>query len=473
MRLSRTLLGLALAAALVSGSALAVKHMLPDDARFLPRLGASTSNFDGIWRSRGYGWIWSIEDGRVKVYDESGDFCMKSPRRAFHVDRTDTQLDPDGAVFRLLDEDDQYRYIFDRIESVPASCLSTPLSDPVSAFNAAVKTLDAHYAFFGHRNIDWDQAVEMARARVTSKTTDLALFRTISRLLSGFRDSHVSIEGTVGDDEVEYEPSAQAPPRRTAVSEPSRTPDAAGDRPGYWNPAAAEELLGETADTALDGEMTYGLIDGDIGYLSIRSMSGYSHRDADRATEKALELFRDAKAVIVDVSLNDGGYDMSAKRIAGHFAKRRTLAYSKYAGDSKVAVEPQSNYLEPRGDNYFAGPVYLLTSETTVSAAEIFVMAMRALPNVTQIGETTDGSLSDILSKPLPNGWSLSLSNEVYLDSNGAAWEGKGIPPKITFDVRQKSRASDRDIAAARQLIDNIRSLASEIRPTDGAQRRS
>ena len=473
MRLLRTLLGFVIAVALVSGSALAVKHMLADDAPSLPRLGASTGNFDGVWRSRGYGWIWSIENGGVTVYDESGDFCMKNPRRAFHVDRADTQLDPDGAVFRLFDEDDQYRYIFDRIEAVPGPCLMTPLSDSLSVFNAAVKTLDAHYAFFGHRNVDWVQAVESAGARVTKETTDLALFRTISRLLSGFRDSHVSLEGTVGDDEVEYEPSAQGQPRRIAVSEPSRTLDAAGDGPGYWNPGVMEELLGETASTALDDEMTYGLIDGDIGYLSIRSMSGYSHREADRATEKALELFRDTKAIIVDVSLNDGGYDMSAKRIAGHFAKQRTLAYSKYAGDSKVAVEPQPNYLEPLGDNYFAGPVYLLTSETTVSAAEVFVMAMRALPNVTQIGETTDGSLSDILSKPLPNGWSLSLSNEVYLDSNGAAWEGKGIPPKIPFDVRQRSSASDRDIAAARQLIDNIRSIASEIRPTDGVQSRS
>jgi len=455
---------------LVTGSALAVSQILSEGPKILPRFGESTGNFDGVWRSRGYGWIWSIKNGRVKAYEESGDFCMNSPRRNFDVDRADTQLDPDGSVFRLLDEDDQYLYIFDRIESIPAPCLATSSSDPISVLDAAVKTLDAHYAFFGQRNIDWAKAVEAAEARVTSTTTDLDLFRAISRVLSNFRDSHVSLEGTVEDEEIEFEPAAQAAPRRKAVSEASATPSTAADWPSYWNPAVIEELLGDTAETALDGEMTYGLIDGDIGYLSIRSMSGYSHREADRATEKALELFRDAKAVIVDVSRNDGGYDMSAKRIAGHFARERTLAYSKYAGDSSVAVEPQPNYLEPRGDNYFAGPVYLLTSETTVSAAEIFVMAMRALPNVTQIGETTDGSLSDILSKPLPNGWLLNLSNEVYLDSNGAAWEGKGIPPKITFDVRQNARASNQDIAAARQLIDSIRSLGSDLQPAGGTQ---
>jgi len=469
MRLSRTLLGLALVTALVSGSALAVSQLLSEGPKILPRSGQSTANFDGVWRSRGYGWVWSIEDGRVKAYEESGDFCMKSRRRTFDVDRSDTQLDPDGTVFRLLDEDDQYRYIFDRIESVPAPCLATSASDPISVLDAAVKTLDAHYAFFGHRDIDWSKGVETARGRVTSTTTDLDLFKAISRMLSSFRDSHVSLEGTVEDEEIEFEPAAQAAPRAT-IAEASSAPAATADWPGYWNPSVIEELLGDTAETALDDEMTYGLIDGDIGYLSIRSMSGYSHREADRATERALKLFRGAKAVIVDVSRNDGGYDMSAKRIAGHFTRERTLAYSKYAGDSRVAVEPQPNYLEPRGDNYFAGPVYLLTSETTVSAAEIFVMAMRALPNVTQIGETTDGSLSDILSKPLPNGWSLNLSNEVYLDSNGAAWEGKGIPPKITFDVRQNARASSRDIAPARQLIDSIRSLGSELRPAGQAQ---
>ena len=34
---------------------------------------------------------------------------------------------------------------------------------------------------------------------------------------------------------------------------------------------------------------------------------------------------------------------------------------------------------------------------------------MRALPNVVQVGGTTRGAFSDMIEKPLPNGWSLNL----------------------------------------------------------------
>jgi carboxyl-terminal processing protease len=76
-----------------------------------------------------------------------------------------------------------------------------------------------------------------------------------------------------------------------------------------------------------------------------------------------------------------------------------------------------------------------MTSNVTVSAAEILTLAMRALPNVTHVGETTRGSLSDMLAKRLPNGWSVTLSNEVYLDAHGKGWEGAGIAPSLAIPV--------------------------------------
>lgn len=467
MRFSRLLAGLAIATLVGAGSVLAVKAMVQEDSVFLPPILGSGGDVNGVWRSRGYGWIWSVEGGRVRVFEESGDFCMRSPRRTFRFSDAEAEIEEDGKVLLVEQEDDQYRYVFDRIESLPASCEVKPGTDAVSVFDATVDTLAAHYAFFDQRNIDWDKAVEAARKRVTPETSDLQLFRIVSRLLSNFRDSHVSLEGTVGDEEIEYQPASQAAPRPAVFD--SAAVEAVAAPADYWSPSVAESLLGDTAETALDDEMLYGLIDDDIGYISIRSMSGYSESEANRAMEKALAMFEDASAVIVDVSLNDGGYDMTAKAIASHFASEETLAYSKYPGDAGQPAAPQRNYVVPEGKHRFDGPVFVLTSETTVSAAEIFVMAMRALPNVTQIGETTDGSLSDILTKPLPNGWELNLSNEVYLDATGAAWEGKGIPPRVAFDVRRRSGDSERDRAASLRIIDLVRSLAADARSRDGA----
>ena len=72
-------------------------------------------------------------------------------------------------------------------------------------------------------------------------------------------------------------------------------------------------------------------------------------------------------------------------------------------------VEPQPFHVEPSKRARYLGPVYLLTSDVTLSAAEVFALYMRALPNVIHVGETTRGAFSDMIEKPLPNGWTLSL----------------------------------------------------------------
>jgi C-terminal processing protease CtpA/Prc len=91
-----------------------------------------------------------------------------------------------------------------------------------------------------------------------------------------------------------------------------------------------------------------------------------------------------------------------------------------------------------------------------VSAAEIFSLAMMALPNVTRVGTPTYGILSDSLEKQLPNGWSLGLSNEVYVAADGNLYEGRGIPPNIEVKAQTGGSFHERmrlDIDTALALI--------------------
>jgi carboxyl-terminal processing protease len=152
--------------------------------------------------------------------------------------------------------------------------------------------------------------------------------------------------------------------------------------------------------------------------------------------EEALLGFQQAgvRAVIIDLSVNYGGFDFVSRAIAERFAAERTHAYTKYAGDAENPIRTRV-VLNPSQGTRFEGPVFLMTSNITVSAGEILTMALRALPNVTHVGELTRGALSDVLDRTLPNGWELSLSNEVYLDSSGAAWEGRGIQPEWKMQV--------------------------------------
>jgi len=83
------------------------------------------------------------------------------------------------------------------------------------------------------------------------------------------------------------------------------------------------------------------------------------------------------------------------------------------------------------------------------------------------VGETTRGSLSDELWKPLPNGWTLSLSNEVYLDADGEHWEGSGIPPEVPLEVFSKKDVT----VGLLQAVQAVVQLARRNDPTPISQR--
>jgi len=88
-------------------------------------------------------------------------------------------------------------------------------------------------------------------------------------------------------------------------------------------------------------------------------------------------------------------------------------------------------------------PIYMLTSELTASAAEVFTLRMRELPNVVQVGETTQGIFSDSTEKGLPNGWVLAMSTEIYRDPRGQNYEGAGVSPVVQYRVIGAEHAAD------------------------------
>ena len=86
----------------------------------------------------------------------------------------------------------------------------------------------------------------------------------------------------------------------------------------------------------------------------------------------------------------------------------------------------------------------LLTDRISASAADGFTLAMRVLPHVTVVGDTTEGALSSQFPEKMPNGWTLWVAFKEVRDHDGVCWDGVGIPP----DLRVLNTAAD--IAAGR-----------------------
>jgi C-terminal processing protease CtpA/Prc len=193
--------------------------------------------------------------------------------------------------------------------------------------------------------------------------------------------------------------------------------------------------------------------DARYGYLWVASFADIVEGSVDdnlamlhETVENALTDWGEIDGVIIDVRINQGGWDVLGRALASHFVGEETHVYSKRVRFAGTWTEEVSISVSPHDGARYTGPVALLSSNTTISAAETFVLALRALDQVTVVGEPTYGILSDSLPKFLPSGIYFSLSNEEYSTPSGDVYELTGVPPHVEVEVfSQSDREAGRD----------------------------
>jgi C-terminal processing protease CtpA/Prc len=173
------------------------------------------------------------------------------------------------------------------------------------------------------------------------------------------------------------------------------------------------------------------MADGTVGYLQLNNMEP---RDSEEFFGQMDSLFSQTfdgvSTVIVDIRANGGGDDRTALRMASYFVSEPNMAFVKRAKDRDDFTEPVEIFIEPHDPAYrHDGKVIVIMSESSASAAEIFALAMAQLPQTITMGRNTQGALSYILSRRLPNGWYVGLSNEEYRSPSGDLYEATGVPP--------------------------------------------
>ena len=137
------------------------------------------------------------------------------------------------------------------------------------------------------------------------------------------------------------------------------------------------------------------------------------------------------------------------------------LSYFKKARLGDGFTENKPFFVGPQGNFQFTDDIVLLTSPYSVSAAELFALCLKDLPNVTVVGENTSGAFSTILEHVLPNGAEIGLSNEVYTDAQGVSFEVVGIGPqtpenRVPFlSTQDFQEEKDSAIDYALEILDN------------------
>lgn len=172
------------------------------------------------------------------------------------------------------------------------------------------------------------------------------------------------------------------------------------------------------------------ILPGNVGLVEIRGFL-----DVGQAREAALEVMRKlakVDALIVDLRRNGGGEPETVALVSTFLFPRGQRVHLNdlhwRAGD-----RIEEFYTDPDLDvARFSGPVYVLTSRRTFSAAEEFTYNLKQLKRATQVGETTGGGANpgDFVSLVpgfvvfVPTGRAV---NPISHDN----WEGKGVVPEV------------------------------------------
>lgn len=420
----------------------------------------------GTWESSGYGYIVDIVDGEFALYDIDSKYCVKQAMSSNEIAQLLTHFEAfSNTRIGLGQSASSKLYYFNRLDQLPSQCHQKVTNNPTVVVDQFATMMQEHYAFFEVHGVNWEQRVEQAKLAVTAQTSDRELFKILSEMMIGLNDGHLTINATLNGEleQISYGDSKVLKPtldRAFSQQSKIKTRREFGKEWYKGTLGNVDKLLSGDANYSANKLILWGSAD-DIGYIKLRNMIGFTEDGSlsseieavNKAMANILSEIGNKPNIVIDLTTNSGGHDEVGRAIANFFTDKKLKLYSHSTLGATEA--PQEYFTNPSSAPYL-GKVIVYTSDHTVSAAETFTMAMKALPNVTHVGTTTRGALSDILDKTLANGWEVGLSNMTYLDSNDKLWEGIGVVPEIKLEVFNNEDILTSHLVATQQLFKMI-----------------
>lgn len=191
--------------------------------------------------------------------------------------------------------------------------------------------------------------------------------------------------------------------------------------------------------------VSYELKQGDIGYIKIRRFGDDTAMEVRKAGGKLRT--EGAKAIVLDVRDNPGGYLQSAVEIASEFYSNGTV------------VEERSKNSKTKVDKAIAGgtmtdlPVVVLINNGSASASEILAGALSDNNRAILVGEKSYGKgsvqevvcLKDVLFVGSCDGPSLKVTVANWYTPAGVNISKEGIKPKIEVKLSEDDSNNNRD----------------------------
>jgi carboxyl-terminal processing protease len=323
--------------------------------------------------------------------------------------------------------------------------------DPEKNFEVLWQTFHDRYPFFELRNVDWQEQYDTYRPKITSETSDEALFDILCQMLGPLDDGHVELKAK----------NIKGHDREKRYFNPEPTPKfhrEFADRKIKQLFKTTERTLAANGFGRLEETEAWMLLycrSSAFGYLRILELEDVKKRKLRDALDRIGRDFEDLEGFIIDIRDLPGGDDSTAIQIINRFCDRKRVAFHRKTKIGPGAADfkkLKTWHIEPEGDAQFTGPIVLLTCDSVFSGGESFALAIRELPHVTVIGDRTNGIFSYQLEKKLPNGWRYCLSYQKYFSADMVCYEGSGVPVDIELFNKKTDIENDADPLIIRAL---------------------
>jgi carboxyl-terminal processing protease len=163
--------------------------------------------------------------------------------------------------------------------------------------------------------------------------------------------------------------------------------------------------------------------------------------------DSAVEAYRDAHGIVLDLRGNQGGLGAMVSGVAGHFTPQadtlgslRTRTAELFFISNPRTVSPDGRRVQP-----FQGPVAILLDELSGSASEVFAGGLQALGRARVFGQTSLGAVLPAVWHRLPNGDVLYHAIGDFRTARGVLLEGRGVIPDEPVQLSRAALLADRD----------------------------
>jgi carboxyl-terminal processing protease len=431
-------------------------------------LGCSSHHDDKnkveYWKSRGNGFVLAVED------DKSYKWYEVTSMSRFLVGEGTIEDDVLYYYGAKVSDLDWVLDMCDQIDAIPEAQITEATDDPEINFEIFWTTFDQYYSFFDlMTGKTWQSVYDEYRPKVTQTTTQEELWDIFTEMIKPLNDGHTLLLDFNNLKQEESRPQASSPSYWMMENRDAYV----SSIESYMNSFSAEKnIVG-------NGNILYGTIGQDIGYMNIFAFDGYSKANNDLnpftilstlsvysndidyfpgIIDQIFTEFKDKSALIIDLRFNTGGSGDLVLELTDRLVKERKLAYTyqvRLEGRDEFD-KSMDEYVEPKGVQFIDKPIIVLVSNNTISAGDLQTMLLKDLPNVTVIGETTFGIFSEAVPRQLPNGWNFTLSTQKILSPDGISYEQKGITPdvEVTPDMTLLGEGRDNMLESAMSELD-------------------